>query len=368
VKIQFNMSNKFFIHPDISQAETLPASFYRDEQVFNAIREKIFLKSWQWIGDEDLVALPQSVYPFVLLENYLTEPLLLVRNENDEIQCFTNVCTHRGNLVALHPGKAKKLVCMYHGRRFNLNGAFEHMPEFEEAKDFPRPCDHLHKFSLEQWGPLLFVGLNPAFSFSKIIEKMKERIGFLPLNEFSLDSSLSKDFLVHAHWALYCDNYLEGFHVPFVHEGLNKVLDYGSYTTEVYDYCNLQIGYTNEATEVFELPEGHVDYGKNVAAYYYWVFPNMMFNFYPWGLSLNIVRPLAINRTKVSFITYVYDPSKLHKGAGNELEKVEREDEFVVENVQKGVNSSFYKAGRFSPTREQGVHHFHRLLAEFLNA
>lgn len=362
------MSNKFFIHPDISQAETLPASFYRDEQVFNAIREKIFLKTWQWIGDQDLVALPQSVYPFVLLENYLTEPLLLVRNENDEIQCFTNVCTHRGNLVALHPGKAKKLVCMYHGRRFNLNGSFEHMPEFEEAKDFPRPCDHLHKFSLEQWGPLLFVGLNPAFSFSKIIEKMKERIGFLPLNEFSLDSSLSKDFLVHAHWALYCDNYLEGFHVPFVHEGLNKVLDYGSYTTEVYDYCNLQIGYTNEATEVFDLPEGHVDYGKNVAAYYYWVFPNMMFNFYPWGLSLNIVRPLAINRTKVSFITYVYDPSKLHKGAGNELEKVEREDEFVVENVQKGVNSSFYKAGRFSPTREQGVHHFHQLLAEFLNA
>ncbi len=361
------MKDKFHIHPDITKAETLPASFYRNQEVFDAIKEKIFLKSWQWIGDENLVRLPQSVHPFVLLENYLTEPLLLTRNEEDTISCLTNVCTHRGNLVALHPGKSKRLICMYHGRRFDLDGKFESMPEFEEAEDFPRPCDNLHKFPMEKWGPLLFVGLDTHIDFASIIDKMNERVGFLPLHEFSLNEVLCKDFLVHAHWALYCDNYLEGFHIPFVHEDLNKALDYGSYKTEVYDYCNLQIGYTNDATEVFDLPEDHIDYGKNVAAYYYWVFPNMMFNFYPWGLSVNVVKPIDINRTKVSFISYVYDPSKLDKGAGSALEKVEREDEFVVENVQKGVNSTFYKAGRFSPKREKGVHHFHRLLAEFLN-
>jgi len=37
---------------------------------------------------------------------------------------------------------------MYHGRRFNLDRKFEHMPEFEDAKDFPRACDHLYKFHL----------------------------------------------------------------------------------------------------------------------------------------------------------------------------------------------------------------------------
>jgi len=93
----------------------------------------------------------------------------------------------------------------------------------------------------------------------------------------------------------------------------------------------------------------------------------MMFNFYPWGLSINIVNPLKINKTKVSFISYVLDPSKLNKGAGSNLEKVEKEDEIVVENVQKGVRSSFYKAGRFSPKREKGVHHFHVLLSKFIN-
>lgn len=361
------MAFRFNIDPDISKAETLPAEFYRNKEVFEAIKERVFLKSWQWIGDEDLVALSGSVHPFVLLEGYLTEPMLLTRDENDDIHCLTNVCTHRGNLVALNPGSSRKLVCTYHGRRFTLDGTFEHMPEFNEAKDFPRPCDNLHKFSLSTWGPFLFAGLNPAFDFGKVIAKMEERVGFLPLHEFALDKTLSKDYLVHAHWALYCDNYLEGFHIPFVHEGLNDVLDYGSYTTEVYEHCNLQIGYTDDASEVFELPEDHIDFGKKVGAYYYWVFPNMMFNFYPWGLSVNIVRPVSINRTRVSFISYVYDPSKLDAGAGADIEKVEREDEFVVENVQRGVNSSFYKAGRFSPTREKGVHHFHRLLAEFLN-
>jgi len=360
------MSKNFHVDRDIRKAETLPADFYKDPDVFNQIREKIFLRSWQFIGDENKVKVDRSVFPFVLLDNYLTEPMVLTRDEHSKIHCLSNVCTHRANLVSLGAGKAKKLTCMYHGRRFSLDGSFEHMPEFKEAEEFPRPCDDLYRFPLEQWGSMLFAGLNPAFNLKDVISTMSERVGFLPLEEFIFDESLSKDYLVHAHWALYCDNYLEGFHVPFVHESLNQVLDYGNYTTEVYEFCNLQIGYADDSTEVFTLPEGHPDFGKKVAAYYYWVFPNMMFNFYPWGLSVNVVKPIDVNRTKVSFLSYVYDPDKLGKGAGNELEKVEREDEFVVENVQRGIRSAFYRGGRFSPKREKGVHHFHRLLASFL--
>jgi choline monooxygenase len=246
-------------------------------------------------------------------------------------------------------------------------GKFEYMPEFSKAKNFPRPCDDLHTFPLVKWGKLLFAGLNPTFDFQKVINKINERVGFLPIDGFLPDSSLSKDFTINAHWALYCDNYLEGFHIPFVHKDLNEVLDYNVYKTEVYDHCNLQIGYSEDDSDVFNLPEGHIDFGKNVAAYYYWVFPNMMFNFYPWGLSINIVKPISDSLTKISFRSYVLDESKLNRGAGNQLQKVEEEDEFVVENVHNGLRSSFYKAGRFSPTKEQGVHHFHRLISEFLN-
>jgi choline monooxygenase len=91
-----------------------------------------------------------------------------------------------------------------------------------------------------------------------------------------------------------------------------------------------------------------------------------MLNFSPWGLSVNLVQPQAIDRTRVIFRSFVWDESRLDQGAGSGLDRVEAEDEAVVENVARGVRSRLYRRGRYSPTRERGVHHFHRLLAEFL--
>jgi len=93
----------------------------------------------------------------------------------------------------------------------------------------------------------------------------------------------------------------------------------------------------------------------------------MMFNFYPWGLSVNIVKPLDLEKTSVSFLTFMYDPSKYDSGAGAGLDGVEKEDEEVVRQVQMGIRSRFYKHGRYSVTREQGTHHFHRLISMLLD-
>ena len=92
-----------------------------------------------------------------------------------------------------------------------------------------------------------------------------------------------------------------------------------------------------------------------------------MFNFYPWGISINIVVPVAHNRTRISYRIYVLDKTKKKAGAGADLHRVEEEDGAIVESVQRGVGSRLYHRGRYSPTREQGVHHFHWLLAEFMN-
>ena len=109
------MNKKFNVSSNIKEAETLPASFYRDQEVFDALKENVFLKTWQWVGDDSLVPFEGHVHPFVLLENFLTEPLVLVREKDDSIHCFSNVCTHRGNIVVQNPGKVKQLRCMYHG-------------------------------------------------------------------------------------------------------------------------------------------------------------------------------------------------------------------------------------------------------------
>lgn len=358
--------NKIKVEENIKIAETLPSDFYKSDVLFEELKEKVFYKSWQLIDHESVLTINTNVYPFDFIKNYIDEPLILIKDDKDDYKCFTNVCTHRANIIVNDRCQLSDLRCMYHGRKFNLNGKFKSMPEFDDAENFPRKCDNLKEFQIRNLGPFLFVGLEPSFNIDLIFSQISQRVSFIPLEKLTFRGDLSKDYLVNSHWALYCDNYLEGFHIPFVHSDLNNILDYGDYDTEIFENYNLQVGYAKDGEEIFDIPESHIDSGKKVAAYYYWLYPNIMLNFYPWGLSINIVKPITNKRTKVQFLTYVFDESKLETGAGASLDKVEREDEFVVEGVQKGINSRFYKTGRFSPTKEKGVHHFHSLLAKSL--
>ena len=76
---------------------------------------------------------------------------------------------------------------------------------------------------------------------------------------------------------------------------------------------------------------------------------------------MNLVRPISVDLTKVNFLTYIWKEEKLDRGAGASLDRVEREDESIVEATHRGLRSSLYTRGRYSPTRETGPHHFHRL-------
>jgi choline monooxygenase len=357
----------FHIDPDIANAKTIHTDYYTSPQSFELSKERIFAPSWQFIGDTSTVNDNRSAHPFTLLEHYMDEPLLLTRDKEGKLHCVSNVCTHRGNLIVYEPCKVNQLRCKYHGRLFSLDGMFISMPEFKEVGNFPTEADNLHPLPLFQWGNLLFTSLNPILPAAKVFGDMKQRMNWFPMEQLDYRPDLSKYYHVKANWALYCENFLEGFHIPFVHAGLNQVLDFDEYTTELFQYSNLQLGIGKKGDVCFDLPSSSPDYGKEVAAYYFWVFPNMMFNFYPWGLSINLVQPLGITECKVSFFTYVADETKLDKGAGSGLDMVELEDEEVVENVQKGIRSRFYKYGRYSVKREQGTHHFHSLLAKAMS-
>jgi choline monooxygenase len=356
---------RFTIDPDIARAKTPDTGLYTDPHVFQEIKEKCFATAWHFIGDRTQVATPCQADPFILLEHYLDEPVLLI-NDNNTLRVLSNVCTHRGNLVVNEPCRLNHLRCRYHGRQFDLDGSFRSMPEFKEVQDFPTETDNLKQLPLETWGPWLFTSLNPAQSFEAGWGAIQQRLSWLPFDDFVFRPDLSRDFTVHANWALYCENYLEGFHIPFVHAGLNTVIDFGNYSTELFDNASLQLGIAKDDEDCFDLPMDSPDYGKNVAAYYFFVFPNLMFNFYPWGLSVNIVKPQGQGETVISFRTWVADGERYNTGAGAGLDTVELEDEAVVEAVQKGVRSRFYTHGRYSVTREQGTHHFHRLIAKSL--
>jgi choline monooxygenase len=335
----------FEIDPDIRNASTLPSEFYTAARFFHESKEKIFARSWQFLGN---CAQFQALHPLDLLPGVLDEPILLVRDQSST-RCFSNVCTHRGKILIEEPCDANLIRCRYHGRRFTLGGKFLSMPEFETAENFPSDRDDLHRYALEERGGFLFVSCDPIADLDTFVGGASEHLMKIRASDLKLTDT--REYAVAAHWALYCENYLEGFHIPFVHKSLNEIVDYGTYTIHTFRFSSLQTAYD--------------DNGK-IAGQYLFIFPNLMFNFYPWGISVNVVEPVSPASTRVRYLTYVSDSSEVGSGAGGDLHRVELEDEAVVESVQKGIRSRFYDRGRYSPTREQGTHHFHRLIAEFI--
>ncbi|TVP54529.1 MAG: aromatic ring-hydroxylating dioxygenase subunit alpha [Gemmatimonadales bacterium] len=362
------MTDPIEIDPDIHRSHTLPGWAYGDPALHERQKERVFARSWQLVAPADSVRAPGHVQPLTLMEGCLDEPLVLTRTDDGALHCLSNVCTHRGALVVEGEGHVRFLRCRYHGRKFGLNGCFQSMPEFDGVEGFPTEDDDLPALPLERWGPFLFTGLDPAQPFADWIGPVQERVGWMPLDQFRYDPTHSRDYLIDANWALYCDNYLEEFHIPFVHgASLTGALDYDTYRTERFAWGNLQFGMGSKGEPGFDLPAGHPDEGEPVVAFYFWLFPNLMLNFYPWGLSVNVVRPLGAKRTRVSFHSWVWKEELRGEGAGADLHRVEMEDEEVVESVQRGVRSRLYRKGRFSPRREVGTHHFHELLARMLS-
>ena len=348
----------FEIDPDIRKARTLASEFYTDERWFELSKERIFARSWQLVAGPELNS---DLTPVTLLPGFLDEPILISRH-GGALKCLSNVCTHRGKILVDEPCTASLIRCSYHGRRFSLDGKFLSMPEFEGVVDFPSEGDDLKMVAFAEWAGFKFASIDPAAPLADFIDDAAAF--FKDAEPDGLKLVSTRDYEVNAHWALYCENYLEGFHIPFVHHSLNEIVDYGSYSTETFRYSSLQTAFSGSPPF-----KGGVDAASayGVVGRYLFIFPNLMFNFYPWGISVNIIKPVETGKTIVQYLNYVSDDSKLGEGAGTDLDRVELEDEAIVESVQKGIRSRFHSHGRYSPTREQGTHHFHRLIVEFIS-
>ncbi len=354
------------IDDDIRRARTRPGSEYGDPAVFAAVVERVLARSWLPVGPPEIG--PGEAAPLCLLPGVLDEPLVYTRDEAGTLHCLSNVCTHRGMQVVCEAGPTKRLRCTYHGRRFGLDGAFQAAPGFEDAEDFPRPSDDLPRVPHGCWGPLHFLGLAPGTALEEWVGPLEEILGWLPLHDFRFDPDRSRDYEVAANWALYIDNYLEGFHIPTVHKSLARSLDVSAYETRLMPHGSVQVGIAADGEPAFEVPPDHPDAGRPIAAWYLHLFPTTMVNAYPWGISVNHVEPLGPRRTRVRFVEYSWRPELREEGAGGDLHRVQLEDEAVVEAAQVGVRSRLYDRGRYAPRHEAAVHHFHRLLHKALVA
>ncbi len=303
----------------------------------------------------------------MLMPGFLDEPVIIVRKQPGKIHAMSNVCTHRGNLLVNSPGNQRVLHCGYHGRCFGLDGTCRSMPAFEEVPDFPSVHDDLKNFQVSSLGPMLFVQLGESGYLTPVIQDIRQRMVGYDFDGLTAMPALNQEFEIEAHWALYVDNYLEGFHVPFVHPGLNASLDMEAYAYETHAFHNLQLGFGKDGDELI-VPDGSSPkQGKHVIAYYWWIWPNIMLNCYSWGVSLNIVNPIGPKRTLIQFETFLFDPADQGRFLQSGIVQTEIEDEEIVLQVQKGIQSSAYDRGRYSPVHEKCVHHFHQLIARAMN-
>ena len=312
----------------------------------------MFARSWQLVSRAEKLA---QVGDHVVAE-IAGRPIILVRGDDKVLRGFFNVCRHRAGPLALTDGNAKQLQCKYHGWTYTLAGQLRAAHEMKEAEGFDMSCIHLDAIQVAEWEGLVFAALKaPAATLEQLLAGIRERIRPIEPAKFRFHSHVSYD--VACNWKAYVDNYLEGYHLPHVHPGLNKLLDYREYTTQTAEWYSYQHSPLDGSQGPYADGEAH----------YYFIYPNMMLNILPGRLQTNRVVPVSAGKCRVLFDYYYADTesASAKKMIAEDLafsDEVQKEDMGICQRVQQGLESGSYTAGRISPKRESGVHHFQELV------
>jgi len=345
----------------IERAETIPSRWYHDGDIFEFERDILFSRLWQLACHENELAESGDMYTL----NVAGNPLLLVRDQDNHINAFYNVCKHRGGPVAVKKGTTSVLQCRYHGWTYLLDGSLRGVPQFQKVDLFDKKDFGLESVPLNRWHGLLFVALeNEIDPINHYLEGIADRIAPIELATFEFVKT--KSYRINCNWKVYVDNFLEGYHIPIVHPELAKLLDYREYKTETSEWYSLQHSPFKDENNLYRSADGK--------AYYYFIFPNIMLNILPGRLQTNIIRPISAMQTEVIFNYYYLHPEKpeMQEIIEEDIaysDKIQDEDIEICELVQKGLQSKAYNKGRFSVEREQGVYHFQSLLKSvFANA
>jgi choline monooxygenase len=297
------------------------------------------------------------------------EPVIVARGLDGVLRAFSNVCRHRAGPVAEGQGSTRTFRCGYHGWTYGLDGCLKGTPEFDGVECFTHEMNGLPRFNVETWDALIFVNLDTDCApLADTLEDLPSSVESRSLTGLTL--AARKDWTLDCNWKVYVDNYLEGYHIPIVHPSLNREIIYQQYRTETRRYYSIQHSPIKEVASPRLRRDSNA---SNNDAQFFWIFPNLMLNVYPDNYSTNLIVPLGPEKTLTIFEWYFRDVERedvkeIVRQTVEFSDEVQIEDIRICEAVQRGLKSRSYNRGRYSVKRENGVHHFHGLLAEFLNA
>lgn len=338
----------------LDRAFTIPRSWYVDPRVFELERKTVFGGNWQYAARLDQLDRPGK---YVTLD-LAGEPVVVVRDAKG-LNAFYNVCRHHAAIVLTQPsGDCSTLRCPYHGWTYGLDGKLKAAPDMGTAKGIDKGKIGLPPIQVEVWENFVFVNLDTK---AKPLELggMRAHLSELAIGKLKFFERRVYEFACN--WKVYVDNYMDGgYHVPILHKSLAAVIDYENYTIHSDGQVVLQKSPLKASGAAAKLRRGR-------DAYYYWLYPNFMLNWYEGVMDTNLVLPLGHERTQVVFDFYFDDVSPAAAArtrASIDLgERIQHEDQDISTSVQRGLGSRSYEAGRLSERREGGERRFHKLLA-----
>ncbi len=347
---------------DSSDAMALDAETYTCEEFYALETKEIFESTWQLVAHTSQI---ENIGDQIVCQIGKI-PILLVRNQEGILKAFHNVCRHRAGPLASNNINNKVLRCQYHGWTYDLNGQLKSAPEMNTSPNFEVCQYHLPKAYVSVWHDFIFVCVskNPL-PLEEIVKDIAEKIA--PINLSQMEFSHRNEYLVECNWKVYMDNYLEGYHLPHIHPGLSKLLDYRNYDTELNEWYSYQYSPLDSA----ENNSAEIFYGEG-NAHYFCIFPNLMLNILPGRLQTNVILAEGVDKTRVIFDYYYsnLDSEKTQKLVQQDQsfsDEVQLEDNAICEKVQVGLKSGSYQAGPLCIKRELGVLHFQNLLRRSIN-
>ena len=348
----------------VPSTRTLPWSWYTDPAVLRLEQERIFRRSWQYVGRQDEIADGGSF----LATRVSDVPVVLVRDEQGTLRAFLNVCRHRGSVVCEGSGRRATLQCPYHAWTYGLDGTLIAAPRFSREGGTDHRDLGLVQLPLESWGPLVFV--NPdaeAPPLSEFLGDVPERMRAAGIDLGMLRFLQRVESELDANWKISAENFLECYHCPVAHPGFSAVMDVSpdSYLLELDGGRMTQHGPPKPEPRGGYDPSGEVE-----RAQFHLLFPGTVMNVMPGrpNFSIGPIVPLAPERT-YRFLDYFVaadaDEAWIEESLAFDAQ-VSAEDRILVERVQVGVRSGLIDEGRLMPESERLVAHFQSLVVDAL--
>ncbi len=381
----------------LARGATLPFDWYTDPELLRLEQERIFRRTWQYVGHMGQLAEPGSFFTSTagLVPIVVTRTRELgadsaappsgragsarARVCNDvpgrpqfqdgsTLKAFVNVCRHRGFQVAQGEGKRETLQCAYHAWTYGLDGRLRAAPRSDREPDFDPAERSLLPVQADTWGPFVFV--NPDVS----APPLSEALGRLPellaevVDVEALTFHHRATSELETNWKVACENFLECYHCATAHPSFSSVVDVSpdSYRLEAEGLFSSQFGPVR-ATAAPSYSTGEVERSQ-----FHFLWPNVGINVFPgWtNLSIGPIVPTAPEHT-ARFLDYFFGADVDEAWITELLEldaQVGREDTALVEGVQRGLRSRALDHGHLMVASEPLIQHFQRLLFEALSA